>query len=328
MSIPVTEEQDAFNYTRFRVGDIYEARNPSTEEMSRFTICADGNLWWKSGPLRSWWDNPRGEALEGNGKPNVRAHDIRKITHIRYVSNVYGLDNPSRERRGHSDGGPGYYNPNNTDHKSMEYVCVHCGFDYGAHNGTRCPIDPWSTFVDPRSPKKAIRDISQTAPKDDEEWMPGDHEAGVVAKDKNGTIIRVGDFVRYDMNGRVERVWQIAKSISEPERARIRFGHFRSWQLDRFYVKVDGPTSERPVETTKEKDVSVEIKIETKTYVNGQDFKSLGEDEQFDMLSRAEREIVRLKEIKAQPKRLKNRIAKLEGQIADMVKLMDETNKD
>lgn len=71
----------------------------------------------------------------------------------------------------------------------------------------------------------------------------------------------------------------------------------------------------------------VSIKIETITYVNDIPVHDLSDDAVFEIISRAEKEIERLKGISNRPARISKRIEELNDGISELVKLLDERDK-
>lgn len=69
--------------------------------------------------------------------------------------------------------------------------------------------------------------------------------------------------------------------------------------------------------------VATPLKITTKTYINGQDVASLTNSEIFDLITQQENEIEKLKQIKAQPKKLVKELAERQAGIAALVTYLD-----
>ncbi len=77
------------------------------------------------------------------------------------------------------------------------------------------------------------------------------------------------------------------------------------------------------VATAKKKETEQMLKIETKTYVDGADASKLSQDQIFDMIARAEKEIVRLEGITSKPRALTAKIKGLHEGIGGLVKISD-----
>jgi len=76
---------------------------------------------------------------------------------------------------------------------------------------------------------------------------------------------------------------------------------------------------------TKEKQpMKTPAKVEEKTFVNGTDAATMSDDDLFGLIADHEKEIAKLEAIKNQPKKLKERIAKINESIATLVKVVDE----
>lgn len=69
--------------------------------------------------------------------------------------------------------------------------------------------------------------------------------------------------------------------------------------------------------------MAVPLKITTKTFINGQDVTNLTNSEIFDLIAQQENEIEKLKQIKAQPKKLVKELAERQAGIAALVTYLD-----
>lgn len=79
--------------------------------------------------------------------------------------------------------------------------------------------------------------------------------------------------------------------------------------------------------TTKKETKVMRIEITKKTFINGTDITTMTDDALFAKLAQAEAEVKELEAIEAKPKKLVARIKEVKQSIADLVKLMDATDK-
>jgi len=117
-----------------------------------------------------------------------------------------------------------------------------------------------------------------------------------------------------------------ATSESRELKLPIPTAHITDPACNKLYIEGSELHSLHIVQPTKEE--TTMIKVTTMTLVNGHDFSKKSDEECYDLIKSAEKDIDRLKAMKTQPISAKKSISELEDGIADLVKLMDARTED